>query len=178
VPPITKSAAVKFIAVTVLLLVVLVATGSVHFYFRTSSADAAPSEEVRTLVAVEERTDFDQAMVALYQLVHATPRNRRGVFLIRRRLPGLVERFGAAASDLRERAYALSLKTTTARRLRARLLRAVAQQQWVVGAFGDEIAGRKPTWPAIRRFVARTRVIGRQYQAQIDRTLNELSAAE
>jgi hypothetical protein len=178
VPPITKSAAVKFLAAIVLLLVVLVATGNVHFYFHTSSADAAPSEEVRTLMAVEDRTDLDEATAALYQLVDAAPRTRRGVILIRLRLPGLVERFGAAASDLRERTYALSLTTMAARRLRARLLRAVAQQQWVVSALGGEIARLKPTWPAVRRFDAWSRLIGRQWQAQIDRTLNELSAAE
>jgi hypothetical protein len=100
------------------------------------------------------------------------------VTLIRRRLPGLVERFGAAASDLRERTYALSLTTTMARRLRARLLRAVAQEQWVVGAFGDEIARLKPTWPAVRRFDARSRVIRNQWWAQIDKTLNELAVTE
>lgn len=168
----------KFLAVIVLLLVILVATGSVHFYFRTSSADASPTEEVRTLGAVEDRTDLDEATFALYQLVHAAPRNRRGVILIRRRLPGLVERFGAAASDLRERTYALSLTTTMARRLRARLLRLVAQQQWVDGALGDEIARLKPTWPAVRRFDARSRVIRNQWWAQIDKTLNELAATE
>ena len=92
----------KFLAALVLLFAVLVATGNVHFYFRTSSADAAPSEEVRTLMAVEDRTDIDEATAALYQLVDASPRNRRGVMLIRTQLPGLVERFGAAASDLRE----------------------------------------------------------------------------
>jgi hypothetical protein len=169
---------VKIVAVIVLSLVVLVATGSVHLYFRTSSADASPTEEVQTLNAVEDRTDLDDATFALYQLVQAAPRNRHGVTLIRRRLPGLVERFGAAASDLRERTYALSLTTTMARRLRARLLRAVAQEQWVVGAFGDEIARLKPTWPAVRRFDARSRVIRNQWWAQIDKTLNELAVTE
>jgi hypothetical protein len=170
---------VKFLAaIVLLLLVVLVATGSVHFYFRTSSADAAPSEEVRTLNAAEDRTDLDEATAALYQLVDAAPRNRRGVILIRRRLPELVDRFGTAAADLRERTYALSLTTTTARRARAGLLRAVAQEQWVVGAFGDEIARLRPTWPAVRRFESRSRVIRNQWQEQIDKTLNELSATE
>jgi hypothetical protein len=170
---------VKFLAaIVLLLLVVLVATGSVHLYFRTSSADASPTEEVRTLNAVEDRTDLDEATFALYQLLDAAPRNRRGVILIRRRLPGLVERFGAAAADLRERTYALSLTTTMARRVRAGLLRAVAQEQWVVGAFGDEIARLKPTWPAVRRFDARSRVIRNQWWKQIDRTLNELAATE
>jgi hypothetical protein len=45
----------KFLAALVLLFAVLVATSNVHFYFRTSSADAAPSEEVRTLMAVEDK---------------------------------------------------------------------------------------------------------------------------
>jgi hypothetical protein len=178
VAPITRSAAVKFLAAIVLLLGVLVATGNIHFYFRTSSAAAAPSEEVRTLMAVEERTDLDEATVALYNLVDAASRNRRGVMLIRSRLPELVNRFGAAASELRTRAYALSLATTAARRLRARLLRTVAQQQWLVGAFGDDIARLRPTWPAVRRFKAGSRLLGRQWAAQLDKTLNELSAAE
>lgn len=175
-PPITKSVAVKFLAAIAILLGILVATGSVHFYW-TSSADAAPTE-VRALNAAEDRTDLDEATFALYQLVDAAPRNRRGVILIRRRLPGLVDSFGAAAADLRERTYSLSLTTRTARRVRAELLRAVAQEQWVVGAFGDEIAGLKPTWPAVRRFKARSRVIRNQWWGQIDKTLNELSATE
>jgi hypothetical protein len=167
----------KFLAALVLLFAVLVATGNVHFYFRTSSADAAPSEEVRTLMAVEDRTDIDEATAALYQLVDASPRNRRGVMLIRTQLPGLVERFGAAASDLREQTYTLRLTTATARRLRARLLRTVAQQQWLIGAFGDEIARLRPTWPAVKRFNARSHLLARAWDAQIDQTLNELSAA-
>jgi hypothetical protein len=178
VPPITKSVAVKFLAAIVILLGVLVATGNVHFYFWTSSADAAPSEEVQTVMSVEDRTDLDEATAALYELVNAAPRNRRGAMLIRTRLPVLADRFAAAASELRERAYALSLATTTARRLRVGLLRAVAQEQWVVGTFRDEITRMRPTWPAVRRFETRSRLIGRQWEAQIDKALHELSGAE
>jgi hypothetical protein len=168
---------VKFVAALVILLGVLVATGNVHFYFWTSSADAAPSGEVRSVMSVEDRTDLDEATVALYQLVDAAPRNPRGVALIRDRLPMLAGRFSAAASELRERTYALNLTTETARRLRARLLRTVAQQQWVVGSFKDDIALMRPTWPAVKRFDARSRLIGRQWNAQIDKTRRELSTA-
>jgi hypothetical protein len=97
--------------------------------------------------------------------------------LIRTQLPGLVERFGAAASDLREQTYTLRRTTATARRLRARLLRTVAQQQWLVCAFGDEIARLRPTWPTVRRFNARSHLLARALDAQIDHTLNDLSAA-
>jgi hypothetical protein len=167
----------KFLAALVLLFAVLVATGNIHFYFRTSTADAAPSEEVQTLMAVEDRTDLDESTAALYELVDAAPRNQKGVMLIRTELPALVERFAAAVSDLRERTYALSLTTATARRLRARLLRTVAQQQWLVNALGDEIARLKPTWPALRRFNARSHLLAREWDAQIQKTLNELRAA-
>jgi hypothetical protein len=168
---------VKFLAAIALLFAVLVATGNIHFYFHTSSADAAPSEEVRTVMAVEDRTDLDEATTAIYQLVDRAPRTARGAELIHSQLPALVGRFGAAAADLRAQTYALDLSTATGRRLRARLLRAVAQHQWAVGTFGDEIARLRPTWSAVRRFDARSRAIRRRWQAQLDKTLDELSAA-
>jgi hypothetical protein len=169
---------VKVIAVIVLLLAVLVATGSIHFYFYTAQTGAVPSREVRALFDVEQRTDLDEATTALYRLVDAAPRNRRGAALLRSQLPGVVARFGSAAADLRARTNALPVTTTTARRFRARLLRTVAQQQWVVSTFGDEIARLRPTWPAVRRFDMRSRAIGRQWQAQLDKTFSEMSAAE
>jgi hypothetical protein len=159
---------VKVLLVIAALVVVLFATGNVHFYFTSSAAGASAPDELQALMDAEHATDRSEAVDALYRLASKTPRTPAGARLVRTRAPELVRRFDAAARDVRARVSALDVATPAAQRFRKQVLRIVARQQWAVTTFADELARLHQTWPAVSRLDGRMRAINRDAIRQLN----------
>jgi hypothetical protein len=62
--------------------------------------------------------------------------------------------------------------------MRILFLRSMAEQQWVISTFADDVARGSPAWAAPRRFNARCKALVRQWRPQA-RALNaEIQASQ
>jgi hypothetical protein len=160
---------VKFL-VLIAIVAVLGATGAIKFeFFAVSSGPPPAIRDALAIAAAADSTQADEAAGGVFELLHVAiaAGRARGSRLIRQQLPPLAAQIDADAPVARGRVLGVYVKTPVGLSCRTAVSRLMAQEQWLVRTFADDVARSPSTPTAVRRFNARWQALGRWWGAEV-----------
>jgi hypothetical protein len=166
---------VKALVLIAAVAVLAVTTGllKLKVEFFTGNASAGPTPAVLDAMAIANaRMSVDggaaENQVGGLVAVASKTGKSRGVLLIRQQLPPLAAQFEHIAPLIRERLLVVDVKTPVGRRCRVAALRFLAQEEWAVHRFTEDVALSRSMTTVVRRFKARVLALARRWVAQIN----------